>query len=76
MCSHQYTIRRTHVKKIMKNAYNLLHDHITTPLWSGAMLSKNLQKMKYYIYIRYTIRTLRTLVRFVRFFLRKTLLYI
>jgi len=31
--------------RILNDAYDLMHSHITSPLWSGAMLSKNLQKL-------------------------------
>lgn len=41
------------LEKIMNDAYDLLHDHIATPLWSGAMLSKNLQKLYIWRYCDY-----------------------
>lgn len=41
------------LEKIMKDAYDLLHDHITTPLWNGAMLSKNLQRLYIWRYCDY-----------------------
>ena len=37
----------------MKDAYDLLHDHIATPLWNGAMLSKKLQKLYIWRYCDY-----------------------
>lgn len=33
------------LERILNDAYDLMHNHLTSPLWSGAMLSKNLQKL-------------------------------
>ena len=41
------------LEKVLKDAHDLLHDHIAAPLWSGAMLSKNLQRLLIWKYCDY-----------------------